>query len=59
MYANDTSADTSGSEIDFLSNGVKVRSTSGTYNHNAIEYIYMAFAEEPFVASNKDPATAR
>ena len=59
FYANDTSDDTAGSEIDFLSNGVKVRSNSGTYNHSAIEYIYMAFAEEPFVASNKDPATAR
>ena len=59
LYANDTSDETAGSEIDFLSNGVKVRSNSGTYNHSAIEYIYMAFAEEPFVASNKDPATAR
>ena len=59
LYANGNSADTSGSEVDFLSNGVKIRSTSGTYNHNAIEYIYMAFAKEPFVASNKDPATAR
>ena len=59
MYANDTSGDTAGSAIDFLSNGVKIRSNSGTYNHSGISYAYMAFAEEPFVASNGDPATAR
>jgi len=59
MYANDSSGDTAGSAIDFLSNGVKIRSNSGTYNHSGISYAYMAFAEEPFVASNGDPATAR
>ena len=59
MYANDTSGDTAGSAIDFCSNGVKIRSNSGTYNHSGISYAYMAFAEEPFVASNGDPATAR
>jgi hypothetical protein len=59
MYANDTSGDTAGSAIDFLSNGVKIRSSSGTYNHSGISYAYMAFAEEPFVSSNDVPATAR
>ena len=59
MYANDQSGDTAGSEIDFLSNGVKLRTTSGTYNHSGIDYIYMAFAEHPLVASNGDPGTAR
>jgi hypothetical protein len=59
MYANDNSADTSGSEIDFVSNGVKIRSTSGTYNHSGIDYIYMAFAEAPLVGSNNIPCTAR
>ena len=59
MYANDTSGDTAGSVIDFLSNGVKLRTTSGTYNHSGIDYIYMAFAEHPLVASNGDPGTAR
>ena len=59
FYANDTSGDTAGSVVDFLSNGVKLRTTSGTYNHSGIDYIYMAFAEHPLVASNGDPGTAR
>ena len=43
--------------IDFLSNGFKLR--SDTNSLNVIQnYIYMAFAENPFVASNYNVATA-
>ena len=39
--------------IDFLSNGVKMRSASGYFDHPAdASFIYMAFAEAPFKYSN-------
>ena len=58
------SANTSGSEgslvIDFLSNGFKPRQVSGQINKSGSHsYIYMAFAEQPFVTSTGVPATAR
>jgi len=50
---------TSGSDrLDFLSNGFKMRATSGNVNA-AATYIYMAFAESPFVSSKGIPTTAR
>ena len=51
--------ETSGKEIDFLSNGVKIRNSNNSINTSGSTYIYMAFAEEPLVASNGTPATAR
>ena len=47
--------------IDFLSNGFKMRSGNTSYgNHTAgVVYIYMAFAENPFVTSTGIPATAK
>ena len=45
--------------IDFLSNGIKLRqSGSGGFNHSGT-YIFMAFAENPFVDSSGIPVTAR
>ena len=48
-------------EVDMLSNGFKLRGTGNAYwmNYSGWNYIYMAFAEEPLVASNGVPATAR
>ena len=45
--------------IDLLSNGFKQRSTDAGVNGNGSTYIYMAFAENPFVTSTGVPATAR
>ena len=48
--------------IQFLSNGFKLKgsdSSSATVNGSGQSYIYVAFAEDPFVASNGDPATAK
>ena len=45
--------------VDILSNGFKVRETSADFNTSAKSYIYMAFAENPFVTSKGVPATAR
>ena len=47
-------------DIDLLSNGFKLRGAAGNINtSDGVNYIYMAFAENPFVASNFVPATAR
>jgi len=57
---NAAEADTSGVDFDFLSNGFKVRGTSGWINEPAGSIIcYMAFAEAPFVNSNGVPCNAR
>tara|TARA_R100001015_G_C4628114_1_gene188075 strand:+ start:99 stop:1142 length:1044 start_codon:yes stop_codon:yes gene_type:complete len=53
------SAATTGAPIDMLSNGFKLRGTDAAGNSEGASYIYIAFADEPFVASNGDPATAR
>ena len=45
-------------DMDFLSNGVKMRNDTGRAN-SAKSFIYMAFAENPFVTSTGVPATAR
>ena len=44
---------------DFLSNGLKIRSTLGSRNGNGSTYLIMAFAENPFVSSSGVPGTAR
>ena len=46
--------------MDLLSNGFKIRSGNTSYgNHTGgVIYIYMAFAENPFVTSTGIPATA-
>jgi hypothetical protein len=62
LYPNDTAAEESSTTqgVDFLSNGFKLKgTTSNAWNSGGDTYIYMAFAEEPLVSSNKVPATAR
>ena len=60
LFAN-TSAGTSdnGDGHDFYSNGFKHFGTDTSTNQNGTNYIYMAFAENPFVTSTGIPATAR
>jgi len=45
--------------LDFLSNGFKMRTGSSDYNGSGNDYIYIAFAEAPFVNSNGVPNNAR
>ena len=45
--------------MDFTSNGFKNRGSGTTTNASGGNYIYMAFAENPFVTSTGVPATAR
>jgi hypothetical protein len=53
------SANSNWAIIDFVSNGFKLRSSDISYNQNTYNYIYMAFAESPFVSSEGVPTTAR
>ena len=46
-------------DIDFLSNGFKIRDTNNNVNTSGSEYLYMAFAENPFVTSTGIMGTAR
>ena len=46
-------------QVDFLSNGFKCRNTNSVFNGSGNSYIYMAFAEHPFVSSKGVPTTAR
>ena len=50
---------TSTNMVDFLSNGFKLRTSGSAYNGSGVGYIYMAFAENPFVTSTGIPTTAR
>ena len=62
LFPNSSQAEVSSQDyfnIDFLSNGFKMRSTDGGANGSGSSYIYMAFAENPFVTSTGVPATAR
>jgi hypothetical protein len=60
LAPNSSDAEGSGSiPIDFLSNGIKLRTTATTWNESGSNLIYMAFAENPFVTSSGVPATAR
>ena len=58
-YANSSATEASGGYLDLLSNGFKAISTNGVVNTSGATYIYMAFAENPFVTSTGVPATAR
>ena len=61
LRANATNAEETDSAVDLLSNGFKIRST-GSFTSDANTFIYMAFAENPFVTSTDNgsiPATAR
>ena len=60
LVANGNNAEfaDSGDLCDFLSNGVKMR-VAGQGTNNAATFIYMAFAEHPFVSSEGVPTTAR
>ncbi len=60
LYANLSNAEAeNGRDIDCLSNGIKIRSSSTEINASGGTYIYMAFAEFPFTSSTGTPVTAR
>jgi hypothetical protein len=59
LFPNLADAEAGDYLIDFLSNGFKIRSATGSLNTGSGSYIYMAFAENPLVGTNNIPATAR
>ena len=60
LFPNSTDAQNTGVDaLDFTAQGFKIRSTNSTVNVSGNTYIYMAFAEQPFVTSTGIPATAR
>ena len=59
LWANENSSEAGTQLLDFLSNGFKPRYTNSYFNASGGTYIYMAFAENPFVTSTGIPAAAR
>jgi hypothetical protein len=59
LRPNTSGAEATNNGVDLLSNGFKFRSSDGDSNGYSDGYIYMAFAENPFVTSTGIPTTAR
>ena len=59
VWANTNDAENNTDMVDFNSNGFKLRLSSTSMNASGDTYIYIAFAENPFVTSTGVPATAR
>ena len=59
LDAMDSAAESTLLSGDFLSNGFKFRSLSSAFNTSGGTFIYMAFAENPFVTSTGIPTPAR
>ena len=59
LYADLTNAQDTSDQFDIVSNGFKLRMTSNLANGSGDDYVYMAFAEHPFVSSKGVPVTAR
>ena len=60
IFANLSNAeDSSSNYCDLVSNGFKFRTSDNNANDTDDSYIYMAFAESPFVTSTGIPTTAR
>jgi len=55
LYANASDAEianNSGVELDFVSNGIKLRDAPNQFNVSGATYVYLAFAEQPFKYAN-------
>ena len=59
LKANSAVVEGDTANLDILSNGFKLRNTTTNINVSGSTYIYMCFAEQPFVTSTGVPATAR
>jgi hypothetical protein len=59
LYPNTTATDDAGDYMDLLSNGFKPLISGNDLNGSGNTYIYMAFAEAPFVNSKGIPCNAR
>jgi len=59
LIASTNSPESAETGCDFLSNGFKFRNADAHQNASGSTYVYMAFAESPFVSSEGIPTTAR
>ena len=59
LAANANQAEATDDNCDFLSNGFKWRASGDNRNTSGYTYIYMAFAEHPFIGDGTNPCTAR
>jgi hypothetical protein len=60
LFAHVNNAESTGIfNSDFLSNGFKIRDTDADWNASGGTYVYMTFAENPFVTSTGVPNNAR
>jgi len=59
LQPHDDAATTNNDVIDFVSNGFKLRTSAGSWNPAGGEFIFMAFAENPFTTSTGVPGMAR
>ena len=60
LKTNLSDAEVANERVDLLSNGFKFRTSNSGWNGSGITYIYMAFAENPFVTGSSGiPCTAR
>jgi len=59
LFGNLTNAEETSYNCEFFSNGFRFNASSVTVNGAGNSYAFLAFAEEPLVASNGQPATAR
>jgi len=59
LRPNLSDAELTDDDLDFTSNGFKWRRVSAGFNGSGNSYIYMAFAENPFVSSTGIPVVAR
>ena len=58
LECDQNGAEQSGQDIDILSNGIKIRSTSNEVNGSGNSFLVIAFAINPFVNSNGIPNNA-
>ena len=62
LTADDSQAEatnTTFAKVELFSNGFKLGNSADVINDSGVKFIYMAFAENPFVTSTGVPATAR
>ena len=59
LFPDLSNAEDTSNRWDMYSNGFKLRTTNTSVNASGGTYIYMAFAENPFVSSTGIPTTAR
>ena len=58
-YPSLSDTEASFAAVDFVSNGISIKTDNTNFNDSGGTYIYMAFAEAPFVNSNGVPCNAR